>query len=154
MIRSLRFAVLGALAALGTLPSLAAAQIEEGRVPLQTARTELLRLRESYAEMFNAKSFAELGNSYAVDAVEINADGSKTSGRAAIIKQMADAGASAPRITISSDSLTVFGNTAIDIGTTRKVVAGKPAESVRYLAVLRRGYTAWTITHIAFTPVP
>lgn len=134
-------------------PSVASAQIEEGRIPLQTALTELFRFRESYGETYNRKDTAALTAMFDVDAIMINDAGVVFKGRAAIGKLIADGAATQPHMVIQSDSLRVYGNTAVDVGTLRLHPAGSPEVVTRYMVVLRRGFNEWKLVYVANTPV-
>lgn len=142
------------LAASSTIPATVAAQIEEGRVPLQTAMTELARFRGRYAETFNQKDATALTAMYAEDAVTLLPDGRVLVGREAIGKQLMTDAPNWPHMVIESDSIRVFGNTAIDFGTVKVHPASGGELVSRYLVVLRRGYQTWSLTHAAQVPVP
>lgn len=134
-------------------PGVVAAQIEEGRVPLQTAMSELERFRGRYAELFNQKNVQDLTAMYAEDAVVITADGTVAAGREAIAAAMAAAAPTWPHMVIESDSVRVWGNTATDFGTVKEHPAGGGEVVSRYLVVLRRGYQDWSLVHVAQVPV-
>ncbi|MEP6591465.1 MAG: nuclear transport factor 2 family protein [Gemmatimonadota bacterium] len=134
-------------------PSVASAQIEPGRVPLQTALTELARFRERYAEMYNTKDVAELAVMYGDHAIVIANDGSMTVGKAAITAGLKAGAPSFTHVVITSDSMTVYGNTAVDHGTAKFHSAGKPELVERYLVVLRRGMKEWKVVSLANVPV-
>jgi ketosteroid isomerase-like protein len=128
------------------------AQIEEGRIPLQTAMSELSRFRDAYGENYNRKDLAALAAMYDSAAVVILANGTVLKGRAAIAQSMSSGGP-LPHLVIESDSVRVFGNTAIDYGTLKQHPNGAPEVVTRYLVVLRRGYTEWKLFYAAQTPV-
>jgi uncharacterized protein (TIGR02246 family) len=133
------------------LPNVATGQgIERPRVPLRTALDELRGLREEYAAAFNNKDTAKLVGMYAPDATVIDGDGTVLTGRDAIQKSL-EAGPWM-KMSIASDTVRVFGNTAVDVGTVR--MSGKEGhEDVsHYLVVLRRGVTAWKINSLAVVP--
>lgn len=136
----------------GGAPSMVKAQIEEGRIPLQTALTELFRFRESYAETYNRKDVAGVAAMYDTSAVVILPNGSILKGRAAVAKSLGDA-APLPHLVIESDSLRVFGNTAIDVGTVKMHPSGAPEIVTRYMVVLRRGFNEWRLVYASQTPV-
>lgn len=134
-------------------PSAAYAQIEEGLVPLQTARTEIDRLRAWYATSFNAKDAAALAALYGAEAVWIQSDGKVVSGQPAIKAMLAKDAATFPHVVITSDSLRVFGNTALDHGTLTFHPTGGGEMVERYLVVLRRSMNGWTLVRAISVPV-
>jgi ketosteroid isomerase-like protein len=146
-----RVPLVAALAFIAT--SLAHAQgVEAPRVPLRTAINEINTLRSEYAEAYNSKSAGALTAMYLADAVVVRPDGSTLLGQAEIGKAFAEEAASWKPITISSDTMRVFGNTAWDVGTsTRKGPDGNATVS-RYLVVLRRGLQGWKISTSALVP--
>ena len=152
MSRRFRLFVAALAVMLFAFPPVVRAQIEEGLVPLQTARTELARFRNAYAEMFNQKDQTGLGNTYADDAVWLSGDGMTYTGGAAIRAEIAKRVAAGGHIVITSDTMSVFGNTGIDVGTvTMHPTAGGELKS-HYLVVLRRGYKEWKIVRLAEVP--
>lgn len=134
-------------------PSVARAQIEEGRVPLRTAVTELQTFRAEYADDYNKKDVAALTALYAPDAIVIMRDGSVLTGQAAIKKAFMTDAAKMPHVVIVSDSMRVYGNTAMDQGTLTSHPAAGGALVDRYLVVLRRGMQDWKIVRLAVVPV-
>ncbi len=133
--------------------SLAAAQgVEAPRVPLRTAIKEINTLRAEYADLYNKKDAAALMAMYLPDAVMIRDDGSTLLGQAAIGKVLAEEAASWQQITISSDTMRVFGNTAWDVGSLSSQGSGSEASVSRYLVVLRRGVQEWKISSAAVVP--
>ena len=140
-----------ALALLAT--SLAAAQgIEAPRVPVRTAIKEINTLRAEYAELYRKKDAAALTAMYLPDAVVIRADGSTLLGQAAIGKAFADEAATWNRLTLSSDTMRVFGNTAWDVGSMNSQGPDGSQTASRYLVVLRRGIRTWHISSVAVVP--
>jgi uncharacterized protein (TIGR02246 family) len=133
------------------LPNVANGQgIERPRVPLRTALDELRDLREAYAEAFNKKDTATLVDMYAPDAIVIRGDGTMLTGKDAIRKSI-EAGPWS-KMSIASDTVRVFGNTAYDVGTVRTSRSGGDEEVSHYLVVLRRGLKAWKINSLAVVP--
>jgi uncharacterized protein (TIGR02246 family) len=133
------------------LPNVAAGQgIEKPRVPIRTALDEIRGVREGYAAAFNKKDTAKLVGMYAPDAILIRGDGVVLTGKDAI-QQSLEAG---PWMTMSiaSDSVRVFGNTALDVGTVRMAGSEGHEAVSHYLVVLRRGVTAWRINSLAVVP--
>jgi ketosteroid isomerase-like protein len=135
-------------------PSSAAAQgVESPRVPLRTAIKEINTLRAEYADLYNRKNAAALTAMYLPDAVVIREDGSVLVGQAAIGKALAAESAGWQQLSLSSDTMRVFGNTAWDAGSLNgQGSAGESRES-RYLVVLRRGVQTWKISSLAVVPV-
>lgn len=142
------------VAALAFAPtSLAAAQgVDAPRVPLRTAIKEINTLRAEYADLYNKKDAAALTAMYLPDAVMIRDDGSTLLGQAAIGKVLADQAESWQRITITSDTMRVFGNTAWDVGSLSSQGSEGEASVSRYLVVLRRGVQEWKIISVAVVP--
>jgi len=133
------------------LPNMANGQgIEKPRVPVRTALDELRVLREEYAEAFNKKDTATLVGMYAPDATLIGGDGTMLTGKEAIQKSL-EAGPWL-KMSIESDTVRVFGNTAFDVGTVRMSGSGGDEAVSHYLVVLRRGVTAWKIKSVAVVP--
>ena len=132
-------------------PTLASGQgIEQPRIPLRTALTEIRTLREAYAEAFNDKNAAAVVDMYAPDAILIKSDGTVLTGKAAIRKDFE--GGQWPKMTLSSDTVRVFGNTALDVGTVRTTPSGGSEEVGHYLVVLRRGLKDWKVSRVAVVP--
>ena len=142
------------VAALGLIATSAAAQgVEQPRVPLRTAIAELNTLRSEYADLHNKKDAAALTAMYLPDAVMVRDDGTTLLGQAAIGKALSEEAPGWQRITLSSDTTRVFGNTAWDVGTLSSAGSdGSPSVS-RYLVVLRRGVQDWKISSVAVTPM-
>ena len=135
------------------LPNVANGQgIEKPRVPVRTAIDELRVLRAAYSEAFNNKDTATLVDMYAPDAVVIRGDGTVLTGKDAIQKDLeAPQPGPRPKMSIASDTVRVFGNTAYDVGTVR--MSRPEGEDVsHYLVVLRRGLKAWKISSLASVP--
>jgi uncharacterized protein (TIGR02246 family) len=134
-------------------PSVASGQgIEQPRIPLRTALDEIRGLREAYAEAFNKKEPAAVADMFAPDATVIQSDGSVLVGKDAIRKGFAAAAPNWPQMTITSDTVRVFGHTAWDIGTTRSQPSGGGEQVSHYLVVLRRGLKNWKINSLAVVP--
>ena len=132
-------------------PSAATGQgIEKPRVPIRTAINELSALREEYAEAFNKKDVASLTAIYAPDATVVRGDGTVLSGKEAIQKSF-EAGPWL-KMSVTSDTVRVYGNTAVDVGTVRMSRPGGDTDVSHYLAVLRRGLNTWKINSVAVVP--
>lgn len=124
--------------------------VERPRVPLRTALDELRVLREAYSEAFNKKETATLVEMYAPDAILIRGDGTMLTGKEAIRKSF-EAGPWS-KMSIASDTVRVFGNTAYDVGTVRTSRSGGAEDVSHYLVVLRRGLKVWNISSVAVVP--
>jgi uncharacterized protein (TIGR02246 family) len=136
---------------LALLPNVANGQgIEKPRVPVRTALDEIRVLREEYAQAFNKKDTPTLVGMYAPDATLIGGDGSMLAGKDAIQKSL-EAGPWL-RMSIASDTVRVFGNTAIDVGTVSMADTEGHESVSHYLVVLRRGVKTWTINSLAIVP--
>ena len=133
--------------------SLAAAQgIDAPRVPVRTAIKEINTLRAEYATLYNKKDTAALTAMYMPDAVVIRPDGSTLLGQAAVGKTFAEEAANWKQITLSSDTMRVFGNTAWDVGSMSSKGSDGDQIVTRYLVVLRRGVQTWRISSLAVVP--
>jgi uncharacterized protein (TIGR02246 family) len=133
------------------LPGVATGQgIEKPRVPVRTALNEISAFREEYAQSYNNKDAAALAGMYAPDATLIAADGTMLIGKEAIEKSL-EAGPWM-KMSLTSDSVRVFGNTAYDVGTARMVGSEGHEDVSHYLVVLRRGVTAWKLNAVAVVP--
>src|SRR5438477_3336603 len=133
------------------LPNVAIGQgIERPRVPVRKALDEIRVLRAEYAEAFNKQDTATLVGMYAPDAILIRGDGTMLTGKDAIQKSF-EAGPWG-QLSIESDTVRVFGNTAVDVGTARTSRKGGGEDVGRYLVVLRRGITTWRISSLASVP--
>jgi uncharacterized protein (TIGR02246 family) len=133
------------------LPGVATGQgIEKPRVPVRTARNEISAFREEYAQAYNSKDAAALTAMYASDATLIAGDGTMLTGKEAIGKSLE----SGPwmKMSLTSDSVRVFGNTAYDVGTVRMSGAEGHEDVSHYLVILRRGVTAWKLNAVAVVP--
>jgi len=131
------------------LPGVGTAQgVAPGRVPLRTALADLATLRTEYADAFNKKDAAAVTAMYANDAVLIFPDGTMLSGRSEIGKRMSDDAKTWPHAVIKSDTVRVYGATAVDIGQWITHPAEGGETSLRYVTVSRRGMNGWKIEHV------
>ena len=142
------------LFALALAPSVASAQIEEPRIPLQTKMSELNRFRTEYAEYWNSKNVDAMVAMWSNDAMFNDGDGAVYKGSDAVKKWYTDRAANMPHLVLTSDSLAIYGNTAVDMGTSRMHPPGAAEMVARYLVVLRRGMNGWKVVRAAITPVP
>jgi ketosteroid isomerase-like protein len=141
------------LFALALAPTAASAQIEEPRIPLQTKMSELNRFRVEYAENWNNKNVNALIGMWAADAMFNDADGKTYKGSDAVKQWYTERAANMPHMVIESDSLAIYGNTAVDMGTTKMHPAGGAEQVARYMVVLRRNMNGWKVVRAAITPV-
>jgi uncharacterized protein (TIGR02246 family) len=133
------------------LPNVANGQgIERPRVPVRKALDEIRVLREVYADAFNKKDTATLGDIYAPDAIVITGDGTMLTGKEAIQKSLEEGPWG--KMSIASDTVRVFGNTAYDVGTVHISRSGGGEDISHYLVVLRRGVTHWKVSSLASVP--
>lgn len=137
-----------ALALFASSPAVAQG-IETPRVPLRTAIKEINTLRAEYADHYNRKDAAGLTAMYLPDAVLLRTDGSTLMGREAIGKMLTEEAPGWKQVTISSDTMRVFGNTAWDVGTMSARGSEGDTSVTRYLVVLRRGPNQWRISSVA-----
>ena len=142
------------LFALALAPTVASAQIEEPRIPLQTKLSELNRFRVEYAEAWNKKDTPALIAMWSDDAIFNDADGQIYKGRDGVRKWYTDRAADMPHLVIESDSLAIYGNTAVDMGTSKMHPTGGAEMVARYMVVLRRNMSGWKVVRAAITPVP
>ena len=140
------------LAFVATAPALAQG-IESPRVPVRTAIQEINTLRSEYMDLYNKKNVKALTAIYLPDAVMIRADGSVLLGQEAIGKALAEDSPNWKHMTITSDTMRVFSNTAWDMGklTSQSRIEGDDVS--HYLVVLRRGVERWQISSVAVVPV-
>ncbi|HLS47658.1 MAG TPA: nuclear transport factor 2 family protein [Gemmatimonadales bacterium] len=134
-------------------PSVALAQgIEADRQRLRTAQDDIRTLRSQYAEAYNAKDAAAVAALYTSDGIMVNSSGEMVAGAEEIASSMASAAPSWPHVVISSDTVRVYGSTAVDVGrfTTHPASGGEKVE--RYVAVLRRGMDGWRVSHAVLVP--
>ena len=141
------------LFALALAPTVASAQIEEPRIPLQTKLSEINRFRIEYAENFNKRDVAALTAMWSEDAMFIDVDGRSYQGRDAVRQWYTERQAALPHLVIQSDSLAVYGNTAVDMGTSKAHPAAGGEQVARYLVVLRRNMNGWKLVRVSTTPV-
>ena len=144
--------LLGMALVLLTTSQAPAQGIEAPRVPVRTAIKEINTLRAEYASLYNRKDTAALTAMYLPDAVVVRADGSTLLGQAAVGKAFAEEAANWTQITLSSDTMRVFGNTAWDVGSMSNRGPDGDQTGTRYLAVLRRGVQTWQISSLAVVP--
>lgn len=146
-VRTSLFRVL--LLALVLAPSIAFAQgIAPDRQRLRTAMDDLRALRTEYVEMYNKKDASGVTNLYADDAIVIQPDGTMLTGTEEIAAAMTEESKTWAHSVIESDTLRVYGNTAVDIGTFTTHPTEGGEQKLRYTSVLRRGMNGWKLTHV------
>jgi ketosteroid isomerase-like protein len=138
-----------ALLAFIAAPAARAQGIESPRVPVRTAINEINTLRAEYADLYNKKNAGALTAMYLPDAVVVRADGSTLLGRSAIGKALAEEAPTWQEMTLASDTMRVFGNTAWDMGTLTSRSPEGTANVSHYLVVLRRGVATWQVSSLA-----
>ena len=148
--------VIPPLLALGLLgPSVALGQgIEANRRPLRTSLAEIATLRTAYVDAFNKKDHATITAMFAPEAIIIYGDGTMASGWEAIGKAMADSSVNWNHAVVASDTVRIYGNTAIDIGTWTHHPKEGGEEVTRYTVLSRRGMKGWTLQHVVLVPMP
>jgi ketosteroid isomerase-like protein len=134
-------------------PAIARAQIEEPRIPLQTKTSELNRFRTEYAENFNKKDVAAVVAMYSSDIIVVEPTGNVIKGIDAVRAWFTQGAANLPHLVIESDSMAVYGNTAVDMGTAKQHPSGGGEMVARYMVVLRRDMNGWKIVRLINTPV-
>lgn len=142
-----------ALALALATPVVARAQIEEPRIPLQTKVSELNRFRVEYAENFNKKDIAAVVGMYSNDIIVVEPTGNVIKGLDAVRAWFTAGAANLPHLVIESDSMAVYGNTAVDVGTAKQHPAAGGEMVARYIVVLRRDMNGWKIVRLINTPV-
>ena len=142
------------LAAAVMVPSIAAGQgIDSPRIPLRTALADIATLRTEYVNAFNAHDAKAISAMYADDAIVTNGDGSTAWGMADLSMGNSEGADNWPHAVIKSDTVKVYGATAIDVGTwtTHPKEGGEVV--YRYLAVLRHDMHGWKLQYVASVPV-
>jgi ketosteroid isomerase-like protein len=137
---------------LALAPAVASAQIEEPRIPLQTKMSELNRFRVEYAEAYNKKDAAAVSAMYSADAIIVDAEGSVHKGGEAIKQWLTGGASSFPHMVIESDSMSIYGNTAVDVGMVKMHPAAGGEMQAHYMVVLRRSMNGWKLVRGALTP--
>jgi ketosteroid isomerase-like protein len=144
--------LVGALGFAGTMAA-AAQGVETPHLPLRTVIDELNSTRASYAEAFNAKDAAAVTAFYLPEAILIGPDGSQIMGATAIGERMMKDAPTWPHMVLASDTVRVYGGTAVDFGTVTMHPKVGGEEVSRYMAVLRRGMRGWKLASVAQVPV-
>ena len=135
------------------IPGAAAAQGVEPHLPLRTVIDQLNATRAQYAEAFNAKDADAVAAFYLPEAIVIDDNGRQTVGAKAIGEMMKKDAPTWPHMVLTSDTVRVYGGTALDFGT----VTTHPKEGgenvSHYLAVLRKGLKGWRLAAVESVPV-
>ncbi|MEO6056327.1 MAG: nuclear transport factor 2 family protein [Gemmatimonadales bacterium] len=140
--------------ALSLVAGTAAAQgVETPHIPLRTAIDQLNTTRASYAEAFNAKDAGTVTAMYLDEAIVVRPDGSQIMGAKAIGEAMKTDAPNWPHMVLTSDTVRVYGGTALDFGTVTTHSKSGAENVSHYLAVLRRGMRGWKIAAVAQVPV-
>lgn len=144
-----------ALVAGFSIPAIASGQgIPKGHVPVSTTLGDIAKLRTAYGEAWNAKDAKTLNAMFTADATVIDADGSVASGWKEIAKKNEDAAPNWPHTVITSQSVKVYGTTAVDVGTVAMHPADGGEMKYHYLVVLRHGVNGWKLQDVAVSPIP
>jgi uncharacterized protein (TIGR02246 family) len=137
-----------------TLAGPAAAQgVETPHIPLRTVIDQLNSTRASYAEAFNAKNADAVAAMYLDEAIVIQPDGTELMGAKAIREVLEKDAPNWPHMVLTSDTVRVYGGTALDFGTAKMHPKDGGENVSHYLAVLRRGLRGWKIAAVAQVPV-
>ncbi|MEP6689360.1 MAG: nuclear transport factor 2 family protein [Gemmatimonadales bacterium] len=147
--------VLLKVVALGFAAATAAAAqgVETPHLPLRTVIDELNSTRASYAEAYNAKNAAAVTAFYLPEAILVLPDGSQLMGATAIGEVMKKDAPTWPHMVLASDTVRVYGGTAVDFGTVTLHPKAGGEEVSRYMAILRRGLHGWKVASVAQVPV-
>lgn len=136
--------------ALSMLSGIAAAQgVESPHIPLRTVIDQLNSTRSSYMDAFNRKDAAAVAAFYTDDAIVTRPDGSRLMGGKEIGETLKAEAASWPHLVLSSDTVRVYGGTAIDFGTAKMHPADGGERVSHFTAVLRRGLKGWKIAALS-----
>ena len=137
-----------------TAPAALQAQgIESPRIPLRTVIQDLNTLRTSYASDWNAKDAKAVGAHYLPDAIVTNEEGERFVGAKAIGDMLAAGSASWPHMVLSSDTVKVYGATAIDFVTVKMHPSGGGELVSKYTAILHHDMNGWKVVAVQTTPV-
>jgi ketosteroid isomerase-like protein len=132
----------------------AAAQgVEAPRLPLRTVIDELNATRAEYAEDFNAKKADAVAAFYLPEAIVVDDSGRVTTGATAIGEQFKKDAPTWPHMVLTSDTVRVYGGTALDFGTVKMHPKSGGENVSYYLAVLRKGLKGWKLAAVSTTPV-
>lgn len=156
MSRSWRFRRAVPLAlALSMLSGMAAAQgVESPHIPLRTVIDQLNSTRSSYMDAFNRKDASGVAAFYLDEAIVTRPDGSQLMGGKAIAEALNAEAANWPHLVLSSDTVRIYGGTALDFGTAKMHPADGGEQVSRYTAVLRKGLKGWKIAALSQVGVP
>jgi ketosteroid isomerase-like protein len=145
------FSVVVGLAA--AAPIAAAAQgVETPHLPLRTVIQELNSTRAEYAEAFNAKDADAVAAFYLPEAIWIDDGGNRTAGSKAIGDRLRKDAPTWPHMVLTSDTVRVYGATALDFGTVKTHPKDGGENVSHYLAVLRKGLKGWKLAAVATVP--
>ncbi len=133
-------------------PVLAAQGIDADRARLRTAIDEIGTVRSEYADAFTRNDSKALAAVYTADAVIISGDGTMSASPDQIRSLLDNAVARLGKVAITSDTVRVYGKTAVDIGRLVAQVETGGEEASRYVAVLRKGLRGWKLAHVVTVP--
>lgn len=135
--------------ALGMPFGVAAQGVETPHIPLRTVIDQLNSTRSSYADAFNRKDASGVAQFYLDEAIVTRPDGSQLMGRQEIDKALKSEATSWPHLVLASDTVRVYGGTAIDFGTAKMHPADGGERVSHYTAVLRKGLKGWKIAALS-----
>jgi ketosteroid isomerase-like protein len=141
------------LALVAASPVAAAAQGVEPHLPLRTVIDELNSTRAKYAEAYNAKNAEAVAAFYLPEAIVIDDKGTQTMGAKAIGEMMKKDAPTWPHMVLTSDTVRVYGATALDFGTVKTHPEEGGEHVSHYLAVLRKGLKGWKLAAVESVPV-
>ena len=127
--------------------------IDSPRIPLRTVIQDLNTLRTTYASDWNAKDAKAVASHYLDNAILTNDQGERFVGAKAIGDMLAKDAATWPHMVLSSDTVKVYGATAIDFGTVKLHPSGGGELVSKYTAVLHHDMNGWKLVAVQSTPV-
>ena len=134
-------------------PAVVSAQgVEPNRTPLRTTLQELTTLRSAYVDAFNKKDHKAVSEMYTVNAIQIQPDGVVLNGAAAIRQSMASNAPNWSHAVIESDTVYVYGSTAVDVGTWTEHPKDGGENVTRYVTVLRKDMRGWKVANVVLVP--
>lgn len=134
-------------------PMAATAQgVETPHLPLRTVIQELNSTRAQYADAFNAKDADAVAAFYLPEAIWIDDGGNRTVGAKAIGDRLKKDAPTWPHMVLTSDTVRVYGATALDFGTVKTHPKNGGENVSQYLAVLRKGLKGWKLAAVETVP--
>ena len=133
------------------LPAAAAAQMAHPNTDARMA--EVTRFRAEYNEAFNRKDAAAMAAAYESDAIAITGKGLLLKGRDQIFAYFARGASQLPHLVITSDTVTFYGDLAVDVGTLTAHPANGAEDVSRFVSLMRRGPEGWKVVRVSVTPI-